>query len=647
MDQSVQIKDAIKVRSAMENYQDTVYLNLIRQLNTNCQEVFKEDLGSEFVRNCGRDLAGEVVRNCFDTSNFYITVDQLAKRILEFSYENEYDPLSQNGGVGEVSKAVYNYNELHSEELTHISKVMDNAQDKLFEKSRKEDQKLEQAGMNRYKESVVENVQDNAGETSGTLRDSFTGEAQETTYDTKNKRWRSGRLQVDHVQARATATYNSVYIKETGVDALQSFYNSNDNFQLMLDVANNAKSDVRVCEVTENGKTSIQYLTSNKIKAMEHTAKTAGKDIQINDISYKATPEQLTEAVVAKLEEVNLEKENQSQKKIQALKDKGYLDENGKVPKAVKKKLLQNIRHSQNVESKVILQNTKYSKVAADALTATKSSIGKIIAGQVIYYAAPPLVYELRVILNDKNITLDNALERLGTSAKRIGEYVLSKLKNIFVNITLNSLKKFIKSFMDILINLVKASVKKLMKMAKNLVLSTVDAVLIIADKNADPSQKANAVVNLFSVTITSCIVELLFELAADALHIPEPFDDIVFGPLQILTTVICTNLTLLILKKVDLFDVDYGFKMSQIRKLFKETREAYISEFEIASSYADSEVEWIIERAKQESMEIYENLQEIDLKQQSVRGELEKINHTFSMDIDFEKDWLKFLGIA
>ena len=50
--------------------------------------------------------------------------------------------------------------------------------------------------------------------------------------------------------------------------------------------------------------------------------------------------------------------------------------------------------------------------------------------------------------------------------------------------------------------------------------------------------------------------MEVLFELLGDMLHIPEPFDDIVFGPLQILTTIVCTNLTMLVLKKLDLFGV-------------------------------------------------------------------------------------------
>lgn len=85
------------------------------------------------------------------------------------------------------------------------------------------------------------------------------------------------------------------------------------------------------------------------------------------------------------------------------------MDEDGKVPKSVKIQLEKSIRHSQNEESKIILKETDYTQTASDALDITKGAIGKIIAGQIIYYSAPPLLYELRMILKDKTITLDNA----------------------------------------------------------------------------------------------------------------------------------------------------------------------------------------------------------------------------------------------
>lgn len=152
MSDNYELKNAVHIRMAMGEYQDNVYLNVIRKLNTNCIDVLKDDLGSEFVKNCGRDLAGEVVRNCFDTSNYNITVDQLSKRILEFSYDDEYDPLSDNGSDEQIKKNVYNYNELKSSGLDNIAKMMDESQKKLFTEDRKQDS-LDKAGKQAYRES--------------------------------------------------------------------------------------------------------------------------------------------------------------------------------------------------------------------------------------------------------------------------------------------------------------------------------------------------------------------------------------------------------------------------------------------------------------------------------------------------------------
>lgn len=624
MSECVALRDAIKIRVAMEDYQDKVYINLIRQLNTNCQEVLQQDLGSQFIKNCGRDLAGEVVRNYFDTSDYYITVDQLARRILEFSYEHEYDPLSDKTSDEMIRKNAYNVGTLKSSEMDKVSRMIAGSQEKLFTVDRKAD-RLDIKGKRAYRESRVDSE--------GDIYDELTGrKGEQTQYMRNGREVTASDLHADHVQSREAASYNSRYLDESGREQLREFWNSSDNMQMMHQSANTSKGDVRVCEVDGE----IIYVNA---RSNEYNPET--------DITYKASPEQLADAVCKQWESIIAEKEQKNQPKIEILKEKGYLDEEGKVRKSVRNELIENIRHSQNVESRFILRNTDYGKVAQDAVDMTKGAMGKIIAGQIIYYAAPPLVYELRTILKDKSLKLENVLDKLSASAKRIGNYVFSKLKNIFANIVSNSLKKFIKSFMDILIGTVKATVKKLLKMAKNVVLSTVEAIRIIADKNTSSTEKANAVFNLYGVTITTCVVEILFELLAESLHIPEPFDDIIFGPLQILATVVCTNLTLLILQKADLFDIQYGFKISQIKRLFAETQEAYNAEYNLSTQYADSEIALIIERARKESIAIYENLEALDVKHQSVRSELEKVNTMFSINIDFEADWLKFLGIT
>lgn len=619
MSDNYELEKAIKTRLEMEEYQKTVYINIMNKLNLDCDEILKDDLGGEFIKNCGRDLAGEIVRNCFDTSSYNVTVDQLAKRILEFSYDDEYDPLADNGSFEQIEKNVYNYNELYSSELDSISKVMHESQKKLFTEDRKHDS-LDKLGKQEYRRSKTDD--------NGDIYDELTGKKGTTsTYVRNGKGVKKSDLQADHVQARESATYNSRYLKDEGKEALKVFWNSADNMQMIHASANASKGDIRVCKV--NGK--IKYVNSSSKDYDEST-----------DITSEATPEQLANATCKQWEAGNSDREGQSSKKIQKLKEEGYLDENGKVPKSVKAQLVRNIRHSQNCESIVILKNTDYKQVSKDAINYTKNGIGKVIAGQIIYYAAPPMVYELRLILKNKDITIDNALEKLSDAGKRIGNYVISNLKNIFKNVTVSSLKKFIKSFMDILINVVKATIKKLLKIAKNLVLCTVDAVRVIADKNTSRSEKADAIFNLVGETITSCVIEILFSIIEESIPIPNP----ILGPLQILTTVICTNFTMIILKKADLFNVRYGFKMSKIRALFDEARKDYEKEYDISKNYADEEINKIIQNAKVACKDIYENLNNLNLMENSVEPELETIQKTFSMKTDLKKEWCNFIGV-
>ena len=638
----VELKSAIHIRQAMTEYRDVQYLNMVRQINTRAQAVLTDDMGTQFVSNCGRDLAGEVVRNCFDTSDYNITVDQLATRILKFTYEDEYDPLANNGGGEVIRKSVYNYTDLSSSTLDKIAADMERSQTHLFPEDRATD-KLDREGKRSYREQQRD--------ANGDLWDELTGrKGTQTTIQQNGKDVYKSDVHADHIQSREAARYNSKYITQEGVQALKKFWNSSDNMQLMHASANSSKGDVRVCEVDGKVVYSGGAEWRNMRDEVDGSGKPTGNKLDKNgnvvkDISYKATPQQLTEATIQQWE-----KGDADSPKIQKLLDQGYLqkDEAGNitVPKSVRKALEQNIRHSQNKESVVILKNTKYDEVAKDAAKHTKAAVGKIIAGQIIYYAAPPLVYEIRMLLRDKKAKLDGVLASLKDAAKRIGDYVFSKLKYIFQNVISGSLKKFIKSFMDILINAVKATVKKLLKIVKNLVMATVDAVRIIADKNASAAEKADSVFNLFGVTITSCVVEVLFEIAAEALHIPSPWDDVIFGPLQILATVVCTNLTMLILQKADLFDVRFGFKVNAIKKIFEEERALYGQQMQIAEQYAHTQIEEIITVAREESLQIYKDLQELDPKTQSVRGQLEGINRMFSMNIDFDSEWLRFIGM-
>ena len=198
---NVDLREVVAKRNILNQYRDDLYVNTIKQINTQYREILKDDLGSQFVGACSRDLAGEVVRNCFDKSSFYVTVDQLAMRIWEFDYKNEYDPLKGNV---QAHKNVYNYNEVTSSVIEGIVKNMDDSQELLFKKSNGkiyDDHKMIEDGKKGYRKKST-----NEGST--TTTDDLTGNSGINN-------------DVDHSQPLAAAKYNAKYIREKGVDEIK------------------------------------------------------------------------------------------------------------------------------------------------------------------------------------------------------------------------------------------------------------------------------------------------------------------------------------------------------------------------------------------------------------------------------------------
>ena len=212
----INLQDAMTVHQSMLQYRNAAYINLVQQINTRTSAIIKDDMGSQFLQNCGRDLAGEVVRNFFDTSDYNITVDQLATRILKFRYDDEYDPLAQNGDAENIRKNVYNYSELSSAELDKIAADIDQSQVQLFTEDRSTDRQ-DSRGKKAYRESQRD--------ANGDLFDDLTHrKGTQSTVQQNGKTVLKSDLHADHIQSREAARYNSKYITHDGVEALREFW---------------------------------------------------------------------------------------------------------------------------------------------------------------------------------------------------------------------------------------------------------------------------------------------------------------------------------------------------------------------------------------------------------------------------------------
>ncbi len=623
------IENLIASRNALSIQQRELFLATIEKINIGNRELLKNDFGLTLAKNIARDLAGEVVRRYFDLGDFYITADQLVDRFLHFRYDNDQDYLMNNE---DVRKAIYNASDgLNTQTMKDIVKDCQGFQTQLFKEERYND-KFDIQGKTNYRISKVENIHEQDGKLVGILRDELSGRVVETTTKPQNKKdWYSRDLQADHKIPREAITYNVRYIKDSEeiINKYKAFYNSAANMQMMLASANSSKSDVRVCKV--NGE--IKYMTPRILVRGVGTIPNPEYDPK-NDITMFATPEQRAEADIYRWEHAGESaKEN--------LKNGGYLDENGRVRQEVKNKLIKQYEEVDKARKDQLgdKEDLNYTNIAIDSEKTAAKAVGKIVAGQLIYYVMPPVLYETQQILRKKDMTLEKFFSELKKAEKRIITYVKDKMADIIINIAGNTLHKFVKVFFDIIINMVKTTVKKMFKMVKNVVLSLVNCCKTIVHPKMSAVQKADSVTKVMFTTINTIVLEILFEYLEKQFSLP----DILMEPLQVIVTIISTNLIMLVLNKMDLFNVQYGLLTANIEKLFVEENEKFVEEsFRLLSEgYEASDEE--LQLIERDISEMMDSIQKLDLKRDDVFEPLDNINKIFSMGIDFEDEWRYF----
>lgn len=621
--------ELLDMRNALAVEQYELYISTLTNINMRYRELLTNDFGTTLVKNCAWDAADILVDNYFNTRDYYISPQQVYDRICSFSYEDELDPLADNAGIRKMLRE----NENTSEVLSDIEKTCREAQKKLFEKKDGSyiDSKIIQGGKANYRKAHESD-----------MRDELTGKSQEHL---------DHPLEVDHVQAAATATYNSKYLRKGAEDALKQFYNSPDNFQLLSKSANASKGDVRVYsdgnkvisektlvkekhELADTLRREYQREGMSQSDALKEARKQAQTKIseKYQDITYKATAEQLTQAVCDQWE-------NSSASAKENLTSDGILDKDGKVKPEVRVKLEEDLRKSMNAESEKILKNTDYKQAVKDAGEYTKMSAKKIIVGQVVYYVLPPMVFETRTLIHRKNMTLDIFLREIKRSGHRVVHYVASKLGEIFKNIAGNALNKFLKSFFDIIIEMVKETVKRVLKIVKQLVLSLTNCVRIIVDKSATSAQKADSVSKLMSATVSTVVIEVLFECIEKQFKLSHTLME----SLQIIVTILVTNIIMLILQKADLFNVQYGLLISNIQAVFVQENEIYLEESNHLKQQSEREADEYMDELHEQIGKIEASLTDFSPFEGDACIELDRLNEIYQMGIDFKQEWLDF----
>lgn len=611
------IKDILIARQEMMEKEKEIYLTSIENINSKLYDVLDNNIGSSFVTNIAKDLSGEVVRRYFDMGDFYITVDQFYNRIANFNYDNDNDVLKSDENL---KKNFYNFSDsITSESMQSIISNAENARRKLFQDNRQEDN-YEKKRMKKYRESKTDS--------NGNIFDELTGE--------KGRKDGKSDMHVDHIQSRNAATYNSRYVN---AEKLREFYNSDSNFEIMHASANTSKGDIRYVEIRNvDGSVERKGMSGKEFQARKSNVETI-KDITT---SSNTTAENMADAVCSQLEQNKNARGKEAVNKIKTLKEKGYLDENGKVKPNVKKEIEAKYRQSMNAESMNIIKHAKYGVVAKDAGKMVAKSAKKIIAGQILYYMLPAIVYETKTIVAQKNMNLDKFYLSFKVSGERIIKYTKKSLKDILANSINNSFNKFLKVFFDIIIDMLKETIKRIMKIVKEFTMTIVNCIKTLFDSTKTTAEKADAITRMIAMTVTTVVMDLLFEYIQKQFTLP----DFLVEPLQIILTVLATNLVMLVLNKLDLFDVQYGLNVAKIEKIFDEETNNYIQQSN--ENYNDyvNRVTVQMQAIKDSLKTSLLNIREMNLYNDDVIPELENISRIFNMNIDFEKEWEKFLGI-
>lgn len=626
----VNVKELVAMRNTLAISQKELYVAAVTNINMRNRELLKCDFGMTLVKNCAWDAADAIVSRFFNSADYYISPQQLYERIVRFSYDDTIDPLANNAAIRKMLYESQN----NADILRDIALQSEKAGQYLFSEERKRDpieKKTKQYRQDRMdKTGLVDDITGNQG-----------------SYYTRTKNGKEetvSNLQADHIQARDSIKYDARHIEQSRLDDMKAFYYSDKNFWLIHASANSSKGAVRVYQADDG----IVFLNNKEFK---HGVE-AGEYTLENDITWKATAEQLTEATVQMWE-----KETKSGKKAETLRNEQYLDENNRVRPEVREKLLKTYRSAINEESiRMILpyyeenENGErelkmpwinYEEVAYDATEAAQKSLKKIIVGQVIYYVLPPMVYETKTIVAKKGMTLDRFFSEIKQSGKRIMQYIKSKLGEIFKNIAGNTFNKFLKTFFDILIEAVRETVKRLLKIIKQLVLSLVNCIRVIASKNSTASEKADAVTKTLAVSISSVVLEIFFEWA----EVQFGLSDIIMEPLQIIVTILATNLIMLVLQKADLFDVQYGLLVANIERVFDEENQTYMEQSAALQKEQREKMDTHIAKLKQQIAEIQNSISALNLYEDDVADSLNKINAMFDMGIDFDKEWSDYIS--
>lgn len=112
---------------------------------------------------------------------------------------------------------------------------------------------------------------------------------------------------------------------------------------------------------------------------------------------------------------------------------------------------------------------------------------------------------------------------------------------------------------------------------------------------------------------------------------------------LQIIVTILVTNIIMLILQKADLFDVQYGLLISNIQAVFVQENEIYLEESNHLKQQSEREADEYMDELHEQIGKIEASLTDFSPFEGDACIELDRLNEIYQMGIDFKQEWLDF----
>lgn len=572
-------EDLIRIRDQYALEERKMYINYATKLNSLTNETLRTNYVKQFGDACLQDIVGQMIRSFFPSTDMYVTADQIIKRVVTFSYKIDYDPLKEQGAVRTLA---YNY-----DEIAGISEFVNNPD---FITKVKLDRGIyadkSRSSLSDYRKRVLVDKETN------TVVDELTGNIRPDQIPEGNNGRTTASLEGDHKVPISEATVNEKFTRNIGafIEELDRIYNDKDNIWYIDEKANNIKDDL-------------------------------------------ANPEDVIEA---------WETAKPEQKEV--LRQRGYLDENDKVPEHIKAKLREIKQSRKNIKvklDKAQLRELDIREVGKEARKKTTAAIPKIAIGQLLYYMLPPVVYETKCIVissKGKSLDPDSVPTKLEKALKRIVDYTLQHVGTMFANLTHNTAKHFVRTIFDLVIALLKSFIRHFVRIVKTVVLSVLDSVRIITQANSSTAEKADSITNLFVLALTN----VLIEIAAEYLEL-YGVPSVVMEAVQVLVSVVASNLVFILMEKLDLFDVRYGFKITKLEQILADISNEYDTQYIELRDRTQEEIDVIKNEIRQQISAIQKNMEERDFYNEDVIEDVERINHLFDMNIGFQKEWETF----